>query len=98
MTAGSGQQQYSFEGEVTRRLEEITVRMESLALRMEQTYVRFDLFEASKQLQETERLQLSNRVEKLESRSEWIVRTVGGIVITAVLGIVVALARTKTGV
>ncbi len=89
---------YTFEGEVTRRLDDVTSRLEALAIRMESTYVRFDLFEASKQLQETERLQTNQRIEKLESRSEWIIRTVGGLIITTVLGVVIATARTKTGV
>lgn len=93
-TAGN----YTFEGEVTRRLDDVTSRLEALALRMESTYVRFDLFEASKQLSETERLQMSQRLDKLESRSEWLLRTVGGIIIAAVLGMVIAAARVKTGV
>ena len=84
--------------EVSRRMDEVTGRMEALGTRMETTYVRFDLFEASKQLNETERMQLSNRLDKMESRSEWIVRTVGGLVIAAVLGVVIAMARMKTGV
>ena len=85
-------------GEVGRRLDEVTSRLEALAARMETTYVRFDLFEASKQLNETERAQLSGRLEKLESRSEWIVRSVGGIIITGLVGIVIAATRVKTGV
>ena len=89
---------YTFEGEVTRRLDDVTSRLEALATRMESTYVRFDLFEASKQLQETERLQMSQRIEKLESRSEWLIRTVGAIIISAVLGLVIATARGSAGV
>lgn len=89
---------YTFEGEVTRRLAEVTARLEALAVRMESSYVRFDLFEASKQLSETERIQMSQRIDKLESRSEWLIRTVGGIIIAALLGLVIATARVKTGV
>lgn len=89
---------YTFEGEVSRRLDDVTSRLESLAARMETTYVRFDLFEAAKQLQEAERTQMSDRVDKLESRSEWIIRTVGGIVIAAILGLVISVTRAQTGV
>lgn len=88
---------YTFEGEVTRRLDDVTVRLEALAVRMESSYVRFDLFEASKQLSETERIQMSNRLDKIESRGEWLVRTVGAILVTAVLGIAFTLARSKAG-
>lgn len=98
MTQQQGGGAYTFEGEVTRRLDDVTSRLEALAVRMESTYVRFDLFEASKQLAETERGQIIQRLDKMESRSEWLVRTVGGIIIAAILGLVVATARVKTGV
>lgn len=96
--SGDSTGRYTFEGEVTRRLDDVTSRLEALAVRMESTYVRFDLFEASKQLSETERLQMSQRIDKLESRSEWLIRTVGAIIIAALLGVVIATARVKTGV
>lgn len=80
-------------GEVSRRLDEVTNRLEQLANQIENRYVRFDLFEASKQLSETERDQLDKRIEKLESRSEWLVRSVGGIVIAAVLALAVGASR-----
>jgi hypothetical protein len=60
---------------------------------MESTYVRFDLFEAAKQLSEAEHSQIEERVEKLESRSEWIIRTVGAVVIALVLTGAVALSN-----
>jgi hypothetical protein len=52
---------------------------------MESTYVRFDLFEAAKQLSEAEHTQIEERVEKLESRSEWVIRTVGALVLAIIL-------------
>lgn len=85
-------------GEVSRRMDEVVARMETMSTRMETQFVRFDLFEASKQLNETERSQLSDRVSKLESRSEWLIRTVGGVIITGLVGAAIALARMKTGV
>jgi hypothetical protein len=59
---------------------------------MESTYVRFDLFEAAKQLSEAEHQQIEDRVEKLESRSEWVIRTVGAVIIFLVItaGVVVS--------
>jgi hypothetical protein len=98
MGDGLVSEEYSPLGDVSRRMDEVVQRMESLALRIETTYVRFDLFEASKQLNETERLQLSTRLDKMESRSEWLIRTVGGVVVSGILGLVVALTRAKTGV
>lgn len=92
-----GEGEYSV-GELGRRLADITGRLEGLATRMETTYVRFDLFEASKQLSETERAQLDSRISKLEARSEWLIRTVGAMIIAALLGLVVTVSRAKTGV
>jgi hypothetical protein len=83
--------------DVTRRLDEIAERLEKLAARIESGYVRIDLFEATKQLSETERGQLDIRLSKLENRSEWIVRTVGGIIIAAVLGLVIAASKLTSG-
>jgi hypothetical protein len=71
----------------------VTTRLEALALRMESTYVRFDLFEAAKQLSEAEHNQIEERVEKLEGRQEWLVRTVGAIVISAVLSVIIVSSR-----
>lgn len=79
--------------EVSRRLDEVASRLEALAVRMESTYVRFDLFEASKELTETERKGFDLRLEKLESRSEWLIRTVGAIIIAAVLGLVISVSK-----
>jgi hypothetical protein len=94
--SGSGGR-FSFENEMVRRLEEVTTQLNALATRVESTYVRFDLFEASKQLQETERQGLLARIQKLEDRSEWLVRTVGGLVISAIVGIVVVSSKAGLG-
>lgn len=64
---------------------------------MESTYVRFDLFEASKELSETERKQLEARVVALESRSEWVIRTIGAIIIAAVIGVVLTTSKGAGG-
>lgn len=96
-TPSGGTDNPYFEREVTRRFDEMTDRLEAISHRLETTYVRFDLFEASKQLESAEREQLSQRVAKLESRNEWLIRTVGGMLIAAALGVVLALGRVKTG-
>ena len=96
MVSGGGH--YTFEGETTRRIDDLVSRLEALSVRLETKYVRFDLFEASKQLAEAERAQINQRLEKMESRSEWLLRLVGGMIVTAVLGLVITAARAKTGI
>lgn len=92
-----GQQHFTFENEMVRRLEEVTTQLNALAVRVESTYVRFDLFEASKQLQETERQALIGRIVKLEDRSEWLVRVIGAIIISAIIGVVFASSKAGIG-
>lgn len=79
------------------RLNEMAKSIESLANRLDTNYVRFDIFEASKQLAEAERVQINSRIEKLESRSEWLIRTVGGFIILAVLGGLFTVAKAVGG-
>jgi hypothetical protein len=95
MVTGSADDSGRNIGEIGRRLDDIAAHLETLTTRLETTYVRFDLFEASKQLSETERLQMVGRIEKLEGRFEWLSRTVGGAIATALIGGVVAYLSTK---
>ena len=83
--------------ELGRRADEILKRFEHLTNRLETTYVRYDLFEAAKQLAAADRDALSARLAKLESRSEWIVRTIGAILIGAVIGGVLAGGKALSG-
>jgi hypothetical protein len=83
--------------EISRRLDEVVTRLESLSGHLEKTYVRLDLFQATRQLSDTERQQMDVRLSKLESRQEWLVRTVGGIIIAAVLGAVIATTKLTGG-
>jgi hypothetical protein len=79
------------------RLNQITTTLEQLTERVDTKYVRFDLFETYKQLDATERLQITSRIDKLEQRSEWLIRTIGGFIITAVLGLVVVGTKALIG-
>jgi hypothetical protein len=83
--------------EIVRRLDDITQQVAVLNARVEQGYVRHDIFEATKQLSEAERGQLDVRLSKLESRSEWLIRTVGGIIIAGLLALVIAAPKIAGG-
>jgi hypothetical protein len=82
--------------ELTRRLEEMVRQLDALSTKLETKYIRDDIFAASKQLSETERSQLDSRITKVESTMTWITRVVGGIVITALMGLIVS--GTSSGV
>jgi hypothetical protein len=66
-------------GEILRRLDELSQDVKDLPLRVQEEFVRRETYVA-------ERLHLDDRVSRLESRSEWIVRTVGALVIGLVVG------------
>ena len=60
--------------EIMRRLDELSKDVKDLPLRVQEEFVRRETYTA-------ERLHLDDRVSRLESRSEWIVRTIGALVI-----------------
>jgi hypothetical protein len=66
-------------GEIMRRLDELAQDVKDLPLRVQEEFVRRETYVA-------ERRHLDDRVSRLESRSEWIVRTVGALVIGLVVG------------
>ena len=66
-------------GEIMRRLDELSQDVKDLPLRVQEEFVRRETYTA-------ERLHLDDRVSRLESRSEWIVRTVGALVIGLIVG------------
>jgi tetrahydromethanopterin S-methyltransferase subunit G len=73
-------------GEVMRRLDELTIEVKQMNLNISQTYLRKDVYES-----DTERISqamdhITDRLEKMESRSEWVVRTVGALFIATVVG------------
>lgn len=88
---------YSFSGEVDRRFNDLSLRLSEMATRLETQYVRVEIFEATKRLNDTELANISTRVGKLESRSEWMIRAIGGGLITAMLGMLFIYGKVKTG-
>ena len=73
-------------GEVMRRLDDLTMEVKQLNLNVGQTYLRKDVYES-----DTERISqamdhITDRLEKMESRSEWVVRTVGALMISTIVG------------
>ena len=73
-------------GEVMRRLDELTIEVKQMNINISQTYLRKDVYES-----DTERItqameHITDRISKMESRSEWVVRTVGALFIATVVG------------
>ena len=73
-------------GEVMRRLDELTIEVKQMNLNISQTYLRKDVYES-----DTERItqamdHITDRIGKMESRSEWVIRTVGAVFIATVVG------------
>lgn len=69
-----------------RRLDELTIEVKQMNLNISQTYLRKDVYES-----DTERISqamdhITDRLQKMESRSEWVIRTVGGMFIMSVVG------------
>lgn len=69
-------------GEIMRRLEELSIEVKSIPLRFEEMFLLREVYKSDQR-------HLADRVDKLESRAEWIVRTVGALVIGLVFGIAV---------
>lgn len=69
-----------------RRLDELTIEVKQMNINISQTYLRKDVYES-----DTERItqamdHITDRLQKMESRSEWVVRTVGALFIATVVG------------
>ena len=69
-----------------RRLDELTIEVKQMNINISQTYLRKDVYES-----DTERISqamehITDRLQKMESRSEWLIRTVGGLFIMSVVG------------
>ena len=73
-------------GEIMRRLEELTIDVKSIPLRIDETYVRRDVYRADHERISAAMEHMIDRLEKIESRSEWTVRVVGTLIITSVVG------------
>ncbi len=73
-------------GEIMRRLDDLTMEVKQMNLNVSQTYLRKDVYES-----DTERISqamehITDRLGKMESRSEWVVRTVGALMIATIVG------------
>lgn len=74
--------------ELSRRMDDVATRLETIVVRFETQYLRTDVFEAYKQGLRNEMDALEDRVKKTEDRQDWMVKTVGAVVISGVVGMV----------
>lgn len=72
--------------EILRRLDELSQDVKEIPLRVQEEFVRREVYTS-------ERTHLDDRVRRLESRSEWLVRTIGALVIGLVFGISIMLGK-----
>lgn len=69
-------------GEVMRRIDDLVQRLETLTNKVEESYVRYEVFNAA-----------IERLAKVEDRSEWVVRLMLGLIISAIVGTVLVASR-----
>lgn len=69
-----------------RRLDDLTMEVKQLNLNVGQTYLRKDVYESDSERFSQAMEHITDRLEKMESRSEWVVRTVGGLMIATIVG------------
>lgn len=74
--------------ELGRRMDDVATRLETIVVRFETQYLRTDVFEAYKQGLNAEMLALDRRIKKTEDRQDWMVKTVGAVVVSGVVGLV----------
>jgi hypothetical protein len=73
-------------GEIMRRLDDLTTEVKQININIGETYVRRDVYSADSQRITQAMETITDRLEKMESRSEWVVRTVGALFIATVVG------------
>jgi tetrahydromethanopterin S-methyltransferase subunit G len=73
-------------GEVMRRLDDLTMEVKQMNLNVGQTYLRKDVYDSDSERISQAMEHITDRLEKMESRSEWVIRTVGALFISAVVG------------
>jgi tetrahydromethanopterin S-methyltransferase subunit G len=73
-------------GEVMRRLDDLTMEVKQMNLNVGQTYLRKDVYDSDSDRVSQAMEHITDRLEKMESRSEWVVRTVGGLMIATIVG------------
>jgi len=72
-------------GEIMRRLDELSLEVKSIPMRFEESFLRRDVYRADLERVQTNLEAITSRLEKQESRSEWFVRTVVGLVIAGII-------------
>jgi len=73
-------------GEVMRRLDDLTMEVKQMNLNVGQTYLRKDVYDSDTERFAQAMTHITDRLEKMESRSEWVIRTVGALFIATVVG------------
>ena len=73
-------------GEVMRRLDDLTMEVKQMNLNVGQTYLRKDVYDSDSERFSQAMEHITDRLEKMESRSEWVVRTVGALMIATIVG------------
>jgi len=69
-----------------RRLDDLTIEVKQMNLNISQTYVRKDVYDADSDRITQAMEHITDRLGKMESRSEWVIRTVGAMFIATVVG------------
>ena len=73
-------------GEIMRRLDDLTMEVKQMNLNVGQTYLRKDVYDSDSERFAQAMAHITDRLEKMESRSEWVIRTVGALFIMSVVG------------
>jgi tetrahydromethanopterin S-methyltransferase subunit G len=73
-------------GEIMRRLDDLTSEVKQINSNIGETYVRRDVYSSDSARIQQAMETITDRVEKMESRSEWVVRTVGALIIATIVG------------
>jgi hypothetical protein len=73
-------------GEIMRRLDDLTTEVKQINTNIGETYVRRDVYSSDSARFQQAMETITDRVAKMESRSEWVVRTVGALIIGAIVG------------
>ena len=73
-------------GEIMRRLDDLTMEVKQMNLNVSQTYLRKDVYDSDSERVTQAMEHITDRLQKMESRSEWVIRTVGALFIATVVG------------
>jgi tetrahydromethanopterin S-methyltransferase subunit G len=73
-------------GEIMRRLNDLTMEVKQMNLNVGQTYLRKDVYDSDSERFAQAMEHITDRLEKMESRSEWVVRTVGALIFSTIVG------------